>query len=371
MVEIIAQIVFWGGLALVIYAYAGYPLTLYLLPKLHCREGSAAYEPCVSIIIPVYNEARVIRQKIENTLALDYPESKREVIVVSDGSTDRTPVIARAYNGRINFFDMLTRKGKAAALNVGLRMASHGIVVFSDASIMLAPDALRRIVRKFADPRVGCISGEDKIEGGGNEGLYGKYELFVRNLESRSGSIVGASGCFYAQRKKLCRPFPPGMAPDFFSVLVTVCSGYRAITEPRAVGFMKEVADQRGSFGRKVRTLLRGITTLMHFKCLANPRQYGMFSLRIISHKVLRWSAGVLIALVFAASLLLTDYPLYRAALALQAVFYGCAALGLLGISGAAFRVPLFFMMVNISALIAWFKYFTGVRQELWEPSQR
>lgn len=371
MIELAAQIAFWGGTALVFYSYAGYPLILLLLPKLKCREADTPHEPAVSVIIPVHNEERVIREKIENTLALEYPEDRREIIIVSDGSTDRTAEIAREYEQRVILCNMFERKGKAAALNAGVSMAAHGIIVFSDASIMLAPDALRNIVRKFADPRIGCISGEDKIKGGGNEGLYGKYELFIRNLESRSGSIVGASGCFYAQRRELCDTFPPGMAPDFFSVLATVCRGYRAVTEPAAVGFMNDVADARDSFGRKVRTLLRGITTLMHFKSMLHPLRYGMFSLRLISHKILRWSTGVCLVLIFTASLLLAGHPLFKAALALQAVFYACAALGLLGTSGAAFRIPLFFMVVNVSALIAWFKYFTGVRQELWEPSKR
>lgn len=369
--ELAAQIAFWGGLAFILYTYAGYPLVLGLLPKLTCRDGDGLYEPAVAVIIPAHNEMKVIRQKIENTLALDYPEDKREIIIVSDGSTDRTPEIAREYNGRIQFYELVLRNGKAAALNVGLRMASHEIIVFTDASIMLARDALRNIVRKFVDPRIGCISGEDKIAGGGNEGIYGKYELFVRNLESRSGSIVGASGCFYAQRRELCEPFPPGLAPDFFSVLVTVSRGYRAVTEPDAIGFMKEVGEARASFDRKVRTLLRGMTTLMHFKGIINPLRYGLFSFRVISHKIMRWSAGACLVLVFAASLLLSGLPLYRAALAAQTLFYACAVLGLLGISGAPFRLPLFFLLANTSALIAWFKYFTGVRQELWEPSKR
>ncbi|MEN6465274.1 MAG: glycosyltransferase family 2 protein [Syntrophaceae bacterium] len=378
MIELAAQIIFWGGTAFIFYSYAGYPIILYLLPKSDCRETVAPPGPPglppVSIIIPVHNEERVIREKIENTLALDYPENRREIIIVSDGSTDQTSPIAREFNGRIQFYDLLERNGKAAALNVGLRMAAPtpgGIIVFSDASIMLARNALMKIVRKFADVRIGCISGEDKIEGGGNEGLYGRYEMFIRNLESRSGSIVGASGCFYAQRRELCKPFPPGMAPDFFSVLATVSRGFRAVTEPSAVGFMKEPGEARASFERKVRTLLRGITTLMHFKKVLNPLRFGLFSFRVISHKLMRWSAGIVLVLIFASSLVLSGLPLYRAALFLQIVFYTCAALGLLGISGAAFRIPLFFIMINVSALIAWFKYFTGVRQELWEPSKR
>ena len=132
-------------------------------------------------------------------------------------------------------------------MNLGLQKAQNEIVIFSDASIILKPDALKKIVGKFIDPRIGCISGEDHIPGGGGEGAYGKYELALRNLENRAGSIVGASGCFYAQRRALCEPFREGMAPDFFSVLETVEKGYRAVTEPEATGVMKSVSDPQGS----------------------------------------------------------------------------------------------------------------------------
>jgi len=376
-VQVIMEIIFWvSGLA-ILYTYAGYPLLLRLLPKE--RDGDTSYsghsviDPTISIIIPVYNEEKIIREKIVNTLALDYTKDKREILIVSDASSDRTPEIVKEYNtAGAKLFELRERQGKAGALNVGLQMAQNEIVIFSDASIILEQDALKKIVGKFNNPRIGCISGEDHILGGGEEGAYGKYELALRNLENRVGSIVGASGCFYAQRRALCEQFREGMAPDFFSVLETVDKGYRAVTEHRAKGAMKSVGDLQGEHARKVRTFLRGMTTLLHFKHLLNPFRYGTFSLQLISHKLMRWCTGVFLILLFLSNLFLVGSKFYLTMLILQATFYTLALIGWLGmLRPFIFRVPYFFSMVNISALVAWGKYARGFRQEIWEPSKR
>lgn len=371
------KILFWvSGLA-VLYTYAGYPMLLMLWPKAgkgrNEPDAYQGFEPAISIIIPVYNEEKVIREKIENTLSLDYPKERREIIVASDASNDRTPVIVKDYDkDGVKLFALSSRKGKAGALNLGLQKAKNEIVIFSDASIILERDALKKIVGKFIDPGVGCISGEDHISGGGEEGAYGKYELALRNLENRAGSIVGASGCFYAQRRALCEPFKEGMAPDFFSVLETVEKGYRAVTEPKATGVMRSVSVPQGEFKRKVRTFLRGMTTLLYFKRLLNPFRYGIFSLQLISHKLMRWSTGVFLILFFLSSLFLADSKYYLATLLLQVAFYALAFIGWLGMSRPLiFRLPFFFSMVNLSALVAWIKYLGGIRQEIWEPSKR
>ena len=373
----IMKILFWLSALAVLYAYAGYPLLLMLWPR---RRGAGnehlgrqGYEPTISIIIPVYNEEKVIREKIQNTFSLEYPAEKREILVVSDASDDRTPVIVREYRGDgVDLYELPGRQGKAGALNLGLQKARHEIIVFSDASIELERGALRKLAGRFADPLIGCVSGEDHIPGGGGEGAYGRYELALRNLENRAGSIVGASGCFYAQRRDLCRPFREGMAPDFFSVLETVEKGFRAVTEPEATGLMKSVAEPRGEFSRKVRTFLRGMTTLLHFNHLLNPFRYGIFSLQLFSHKILRWSAGLFLVLLFISNLFLAGSAFYGFTLAIQSAFYALAVVGwLFSTKPLIFRIPFFFSMVNLSALVAWAKYAIGVRQEIWEPTRR
>src|SRR5262245_30619173 len=215
------MIAFWLGVLGVFYPYAGYPLVLLLMRRATgAAPGVATELPKLSIIIPVHNEASRIVDKIANTAALDYPADRLEILFVSDGSTDATVDLIRANAARaMTLIELAERRGKATALNAGLARATGEIVVFTDASIMLREDALRAIVRPFGDPGIGCVSGEDHIAEADGEGLYGRYELFLRRRESDVHSIVGASGCFYAQRRSLCTRFTDGMAPDFLSVL--------------------------------------------------------------------------------------------------------------------------------------------------------
>jgi cellulose synthase/poly-beta-1,6-N-acetylglucosamine synthase-like glycosyltransferase len=256
------KIIFWLSLFGIFYAYLGYPLVLYAISRMAGQSGTADmnesdYEPGVSIIIPVFNEEKVIEKKIENMLQLNYPENKFEVLIISDGSTDRTrEIVEEKQSSVVKFFELRERSGKAAALNLGLKKAKNEIIVFSDASIILDHAALKNIVRNFRDEKIGCVSGEDHIPGGGGEGFYGKYELYLRNQESKVHSIVGASGSFYAQRSNLCEPFEEGMAPDFLSVLKTVKKGYRAVTDPEAFWTMTSLKETKDELSRKVRTLI-------------------------------------------------------------------------------------------------------------------
>lgn len=377
-VRIVVEIVFWGSVLLLFYIYAGYPLLLMLLPKRRegRPEGTDREPPSVSIIIPAHNEEAHISRKIRNTLDLSYPPARREIIVVSDASTDRTNdcVAAHADEG-VELLVLPERSGKAAALNRGLERAGNEIVVFTDASIMLEPQSLLNIVRPFESERIGCVSGEDYIPGKQSEGFYGAYEILLRNLESRVASIVGASGCFYAQRRALCQPFPQGMAPDFVSVLATVEQGFRAVTEPTAAGEMRGVKDTAREYQRKVRTVLRGITAIALYRRMLNPLRHGLFAMQLISHKLLRWSTGLFLISAALCSILLSSSPVYLGALVLQAAFYACALVGrarLMPVSGwLPFRIPYFFTMVNLAALAAAAKYAAGIRQEIWEPSRR
>ncbi len=373
------QAIFWISCCLIVYAYAGYPVLLTLLasvPRSREDRVRAGSTPSVSIIVPVYNEAKVIREKLRNLLELEPHGGDQEILVVSDCSSDGTDEIVAGFSGQgVRLHVLPERSGKGAALNLGVEKAGGEVVVFTDASIMLEKDALVRLLAVLQDSTVGCVSGEDHIRGGGDEGAYGRYELHLRNLESRVGSIVGASGCFYAQRRSLVVPFLPGMAPDFLSVLVTVREGYRAVTEPSAVGWMKAVPARRGEFPRKVRTLLRGMTTLFHFRRLLNPARYGLFALELWSHKVLRWLAGVLMAVALVSNTLLAHRPLYAGLLAIQVLFYSFAVLGWKGprkvAEATVFRIPFFFCLANCAAIVALGKWISGARLEIWEPSKR
>lgn len=371
---------FWLSAASLFYGYAGYPLLLWVLVRLWPRTAPGHPGnglPSVTLMVPVHNERSSILAKLENTAALSYPPGQLEVLFISDGSTDGTvECIRQGLDHRSELIDLPQRGGKASALNAGLARARHDIVVFTDASIALAPDALEQIVRPFDDPGIGCVSGEDHIAGAGGEGLYGRYELFLRRLESELHSIVGASGSFYAQRRDLCEPFPAGLAPDFLSVLRTVERGFRAVSEPRATGAMSELDDPGAEFNRKVRTILRGMSTLAQYRALLNPLRHGWFAFALFSHKVIRWLIPVFLLVLALTSLLLARHSaIYWLAALLQAAFYGCAVLALKGpqvIAGSLpGKVSLFFTSANIATAAAWLKFLRGARQEVWAPTRR
>ncbi len=378
--RIVLEALFWLSVFGVVYPYVGYPILLWVLGRVLGKSRRPVSEevfcPSVSMIIPACNEEKRIEKKIVNTKALRYPVDRLEVLFVSDGSTDQTVDLIRPHlSSPCKLIELPVRGGKAAALNAGLERATHDIIVFSDASIELEPDALHRIVQGFRDPNIGCISGEDKIAESGGEAWYGRYELFIRRCESSVNSIVGASGSFYAQRRALCAPFTEGLAPDFLSVLRTVEQGFRAVSEPAAVGMMTSVKDSKQEFERKVRTLIRGMTALFAYRRVLNPVQFGVFAIEMLSHKILRWTVPFFLVTALVSSLSLMASPWFLLLSMVQIAFYLVA---LLAFSGWGFvrksligKVALYFSMVNAAILVAWVKYVVGVRQELWTPSQR
>jgi glycosyltransferase involved in cell wall biosynthesis len=370
---------FWTCLVAIAYPYVIYPLLLVAGNRLAGRRApvpDAACQPTVSIILPVHNEARRIPEKIRNLLELDYPAEKMQILVIGDGCTDDSLERARAAGeGRVEVVTLAQRAGKANALNAGLERARNDILVFTDAAIKLERGALAALVAHFASPEVGCVSGEDHVEGGGNEGLYGKLELLMRREEARLHSIAGASGCFYAERRALTQPFIGGMAPDFLSVLQIVRAGYRASCEPRARGTMTATPNPRAEFTRKARTFLRGLTALFGNAALLNPFRHPGFAFILWSHKLARWLGPVAMLGCLAAAFVLRDVPLYAWLLWLQLAVYALAIAGLTWPALAArlvfVRIPAFFLLVNLAAGKALVLWLAGVRQEVWEPTRR
>jgi hypothetical protein len=373
------EVLFWLALAGVAYAYFGYPLLLLIWGRIAprpVRKDSAL--PTVSVILPVHNEAANLGRRLENLLELDYPEERIEIFIVSDGSTDATLEVANGFaqrDRRFRVIEVRERGGKGNALNAGLKEASNEIVVFTDAGISLEGGALRSLVAPFSDARVGCVSGEDWIAGGGGEALYGRYELFLRNRESLVGSLVGASGSFYGQRRELCPSFPEGIAPDFLSVLHVVDQGFRAVSEPAARGTMRAVRAHGDEFRRKVRTLLRGMTGLFAYTRLLNPARSGSFALLLFSHKLMRWLVPFFLGLLIVTNTALLDQTIYQFFAIVHFGFYliGSAALG--GVPWVRDtlpgRVAAYFINVNAAIVAAWWRYSRGGRQEIWNPSAR
>lgn len=375
------ETVFWVCVAGVLYSYFGYPIMLIGIRFLRAGQArqrtlAGQISPNVTMIIPAHNEAQNLDRKVQNSLSLAY-EGRLQVIVISDGSTDDTEDIVRKYEDdkRLTLIVVEERRGKANALNEGLARAEGEIIVFSDASIILAENAIAEIVRSFADPGVGCVSGEDKILSGEGEGLYGRYELWLRRLESDVGSIVGVSGCFYAQRADLIKRFGEGAAPDFLSALDCLESGYRVIANPKAVGYMSAVSGSRREFQRKVRTVIRGMTALFSRARLLNPVRYPWASFSLFSHKVMRWLVPVFMLALLVVNVGLLDEWLYQLSLCVQVLAYASAVVPFVFPRAAdrsgLMRASSFFLLANAAILVAWFQYLVGVRQEIWGPSSR
>jgi glycosyltransferase involved in cell wall biosynthesis len=373
------ELLFWICALLVAYPYAIYPVVLVAINRLGGRRTHTAdvsYEPTLTVILPVHNEARRIGAKIDNLLALDYPREKIQILVIGDGCTDDTLERATAAGqGIVSVIPLAGRGGKAAGLNAGLERATGEIIVFTDAGIMLDKPSLRHLIGHFTDPQIGCVSGEDYIEGSETEGLYGKLELLLRREEARLHSIAGASGCFYAERRELCEPFRAGMAPDFLSVLNVVRQGKRALAEPLARGSMTATSSQKAEFTRKVRTFLRGITALFGNAGLLNPFRHPAFSFILWSHKLMRWLAPLPMVGCLVAAWLLRAQPLYLTFFIIQLVLYVAAVAGMLWPQLAArlvlVRLSAFFVLVNAAALKALALWIVGSRVEVWQPTQR
>lgn len=363
----------------VFYAYFGYPILLIILNRLFRKKIKffrEADKPSVSLLTPVHNEESVIKEKVENSLGLIYPEEKLEIVFISDGSTDSTESIINSYmNRNIKLVRTKQRLGKANALNTGLEASSNEIIVFTDASIMLNEDALTEITLPFQDGDIGCVSGEDYIGEAEGEGLYGRYELWLRRLESETGSIVGASGSFYAQRRVVVNKFVEGVAPDFLSVLETVEAGYRAVSSTTAIGHMSCLKNPADEYKRKVRTLTRGMAALKHKLYLLNPLKYGLFSIYILSHKIFRWLVPMFLVILYFSNIFLMGETFFKLFFCAQTLFYVSAWIAYNNILNVnmytPFKIALFFCMANLAILEAMVKFIKGQRQEIWEPTKR
>jgi cellulose synthase/poly-beta-1,6-N-acetylglucosamine synthase-like glycosyltransferase len=368
------------SLFLVVYTYVGYPLVLWTLTRIRSRDPLRKdVRPSVSIIVAARNEADKIRRKIEHSLALDYPTERLEILVASDASDDGTDDIVKEYVGRrVHLVRAAQRNGKEHAQGLALAVARGDIVVLTDAATILEPDALKRLVENFADPTIGAVSSEDiVVDAAGNptgEGLYVKYEMWVRRLESRFHSLVGLSGSCFAIRRDLCSSWPATLASDFMAALHAARAGYRSIADPSARGRFVAVGSAQAEMRRKTRTFLRGITVLMANLDLLNPLRHGRFAFQLASHKLLRFVAPLLLLIALAAS------GLSRGDGTLQALFWLQAGFYLAGVvSGRVpslqrnpvVRVAHFFTMVQWAMLMAWGKYVLGQQQTTWEPSKR
>jgi cellulose synthase/poly-beta-1,6-N-acetylglucosamine synthase-like glycosyltransferase len=374
-------------LVLMLYAYAVYPALLWLIGRVRGPASSLptpAEWPLISIVVPAYNEEQSIRGTIESILGLDYPAERRQILVVSDASTDRTDEIVREFATRgVDALTLGVRSGKTAAENAAASRLRGSIVVNTDATIRILPQSLKPLIRAFQDPSVGVASGRDVsvgdrlVEGTRGESGYVGYEMWLRSLETRCGSIVGASGCFYAIRRELHQSlFPEALSRDFASALIAREHGFRAVSVDEAVCLVPRSISLRREFDRKVRTMARGLETLWYKRHLLNPLRYGFFAFTLFSHKFCRWLVFLTAPLAL-VGLALASFRSSTAALALAMALL-VALLGLVALRWPENRPmprPLaacgFVFATHAAGLIAWGKAIRGERNPIWEPTRR
>ena len=368
--------VFWCGVCAVLYTYLGYPLWLWLRAHWHpAPVFRSQCVPLVSIVMVVRNERKVLRKKLLNVLGLNYPKEQLELVVVSDGSTDGTEGILAefAHELRLRWIGKSQPRGKAAGLNDGITNARGEIVVFTDARQQIEDDALRLLMENFADESVGCVSGELMLgnrssgETGRGMGLYWRIEKKIREMESASGSVMGATGAFYAVRRALLAPVPPELIlDDVYIPLQVLRQGARVLFDSRARAW--DVPDLGASreFARKVRTLNGNYQLVQLAPWLltsANPAR-----VQFVSHKLMRLFSPFALVAVLAASLFLPQ-PIYRLALLSQVALYGLSLLAISSLAlGPLARVAdaaLTFVILNTAAAVAFVNFITG-RKVVW-----
>ena len=379
-------VTFWIFISLILYCYFGYPLLLIFLSKWISKPVKKEnIEPAVSIVISVWNEQDVIGKKITNLLSLDYPTDKIQIIIGSDGSNDQTSSIIRTFNDhRIIFVESRDRRGKMVVINELIGLAKHDIIVFNDARQELPKEAIRQLVAGFADPQVGCVSGElvfKNIDGTTAQGinLYWEYEKMMRNHEARIHSMLGATGAMYAIRKKLFQAIPNHVVLDDMYVPFRIIEkGYRAIFEPMAKAFDKPAVDPQEEYRRKTRTLFGNFQIFQIFGQLFNPFK-SPIAIQLFSHKFLRILAPFLMIGLLIINPFILENSFYLSVLFMQIFFYLMAFIGLytknsqnsfiLKVSKLCY-IPYIFCLLNFSVLVGFWRYLTSKQAITWEKAR-
>lgn len=374
-------IVYWLSLFIVFYIYLGYPLLLRFLPKKPIQKNNQMnFLPKVTVLIPAFNEAKVIKGTIENKLAQHYPAELLEIIVISDESEDGTDEIVNeiaAQDSRVKLVRQVPRQGKTAGLNLAMPQATGEIVVFSDANSHYQPDAIENLVLCFTDAEVGYVTGkmvyvneEGNVIGDGCS-AYMKYENHLRALEAQVSSVVGVDGGVDAIRRSLYQPMNADQLPDFVLPLKVVTQGKRVIYCEEALLNEESLSSSQSEFRMRVRVSLRAYWAMYDMKHLFNPSGYGLFSLQLISHKLLRYLAFIPLFLVFIANGLLTGAgAFYAFTFVLQIVFYSAAAFVSLndGTQNRWLGLANYFCLINVAAAMAFIKFLKGEKIVMWKP---
>lgn len=375
-----AQIIFWGAATALFYVYVGYPALLCLIAPLRKqRKPEPAYTPNISVLIAACNEEANIGQKLEQTLQLDYPSDKMELLVLSDGSQDRTDQIVTSFaDPRVRLVRIPERRGKTNAQNEGVKQARGEVLIFSDATTIYHPQALRYLAANYQDSSVGAVSGryqyfdrnQDSPTGLGTIAFW-NYENIIKTRQSRIGTLTGCCGCIYSVRKSAYTELAPEVISDLVQPLWVIQKGYRVVFEDRALAYEETTESTAEEFKMRVRVITRGMRGLLSVPELLKPWKYPWIAFQLFSHKVLRWMVPLFLLLLLAGNLALMNQPIFRELLYLQLGFYALAALQTLVPMHRHWKplgIPLYFCTLNAAAMLGAIDLLRGKKHVMWQP---
>jgi cellulose synthase/poly-beta-1,6-N-acetylglucosamine synthase-like glycosyltransferase len=374
-----ARVIFWLAAFLLFYVYAGYPLLLALVGLFVRRpRAEAGYTPKISVLIAAYNEEEAIERKIQQTLALEYPHGKLEVLVLSDCSTDRTDEIVSTFpDTRVRLVRMPERRGKTFAQNYGVKEANGEVIIFSDATAIYHPKALLYLACNYQDASVGAVSGRYQYFDPGEQSPTGlgsvafwNYENLIKKMQSRIRTITGCCGCIYSVRKTAYTELPVDIISDLVQPLQAIKKGYRVLFEDRALAYEETTQSTGEEFSMRVRVVTRAMRGLLSVSDLLMPWKFAWPAFQLWSHKIMRWMVPLFLIILLAANLALLDSPLYRITLAMQLFFYVAALLNMLLPLHRQWKplgIPLFFCTLNAAALVSMLEICRGRKYVTWQ----
>jgi len=383
--ELVAKSVFWGATGLLAYSYVLYPALVGLWGRLARKpavpEPAAVSDwPTVSLVVAAYKEERFIQERLENAARTDYPANQLEILVGCDGAEDRTGQIVQAFEDpRVRLLQFPQRRGKASVLNDVVPTTTGEILLFSDANTFLDADATQRLVRHFADPKVGGVVGKliltDGATGKNVDGLYWRYENFVKSSEGKIGALLGANGAIYAIRKSLWRPIPANTIVDDFLIGMRIHeTGHRLVYDNTAVAHEETAPSIADEFHRRARIGAGGFQSLVWLAGLLAP-WHGRVAWAFWSHKVLRWLGPIWMIAMLAANVALLGEPLYRVLFAVQVGLYGAAFVGsrvtIPGLAGKLLKVAALFVNMNAALFVGLGRWLRQSQGGVWKRTER
>lgn len=373
-------------LGLILYTYFGYLILTFILGAIVNRNvvKDESLNPSVALMIAAYNEEADIAQKIENSLKLDYPAELLQIIVVSDASSDRTDEIVKSFSERrVRLIRVEGRVGKTEARNVALKKVKADIVLFSDATTEYQPDVVKKLVRNFADPSVGMVTGHLKYKDpngsqmGFGQKLYWKYETLIKKSQTKLGTLTGSIGCITAFRKEAYSDLPPNIIEDFTEPLMFVIKGYRIVSEPEAVCYELTTRKSSQEWNMRVRVIRGGMTGLLYAKAVLNPFNHFVASFQLISHKVFRWLVpvfAIMLLFVSMTSVILEPNIVVNTLFGLQVLYYILVVMAYTlekkGKHNKVLGITYYLFIVNAASLIALYKTFTESLDSTWETQR-